>query len=668
MGMNRRNAILLFGILALVCVIALVAAAETNDPEDRGTRADETYEGTDNCKSCHNTELWGYKWDYWNETSHGLDFTNWDNHGTMINKLTHGGGNVTTGMVGSCASCHVVGYNQSDIDGFDPAYPWNDTANSNNANLLSIGCEACHGPGSGHNGVAVGINVIDPYTACQGTEDAECHGGTRQWGTEEIPGWSSSAHAPFDNSGSGLDSWCAECKSPSQYDDTLEDRDDAETFTIEKWRGITCGDCHDPHEDTGHVGQLRWDEEEICEVCHDPGHGTMRNSEFEGEPTREVEDYPYMEEVSCVECHMFNTPHGTPDEYAVIGHSFEPTFEACVACHTDIYDIMPEETYNETNMAIWDAWGENLTEELEAWGGVVEAQQDRYEVLFDEVEDLLHEVGGVISHGHLEEVGLKQAAEENGTWTADMESRLENASVNVEIASEASTGAHNPAYGTDLLTDTKELLMEIEDELSVGVLEGKVTDESDAGIADVFVSVNGKGTKTATDGTYELELDSGTYTVSAYKKGTIEDETTGVVVTAPGVTVQNFTLAADYDNDGTADSTDTDDDNDGLPDTWEDANGLNSKDPTDAGADGDDDGMTNTQEYADEKNPQVADKEEATEETDTTMYLVLIIVLIVVIVVLIILMAKKGSGSSAPQREERPVEEPEEEEMSDEEE
>jgi hypothetical protein len=602
---------------------------------------------------------------------HGIDFTEWDNHGTTVNKYTYAGG--------GCVSCHVVGYNQTDAGGYDPAQAWNST---HNTPLLRIGCENCHGPGSTHKAAAYEdkastINVdIDPYSvSCGGTEDAECHGGTRQYGTEEIPGWSSSAHAPFDNEedDGGFNSYCAECKSPSQYDPEAT-RDTAVSFTKAEARGISCGDCHNPHEDTGHIGQLRYDEEEICDVCHHEGHETMRTEELEGEPTLDREEYPYMEDVACVECHMFNTPHGTPDEYAVVGHSFEPTYEACVACHTDIYDIMPEETYNETNMAIWDAWGENLTEELEAWGGVVEAQQDRYEDLVDEVGELLDKVGGVMSHGHLEEPGLKQAADENGTWTADMESRLENASYNFELADHASTGAHNPAYGTALLTDAKELLMELEDELSVGILEGKVTDESDAGIANVYISVSGDGgVMTASDGTYEMELPSGTYTVSAYKKGTIEDDATGIVVTAPGVTVQNFTLAADYDNDGTADSTDTDDDNDGIPDTYESANGMDPMDATDAYADDDADGLTNIQEYTDETDPQDASAFIKTgggddDEADNTMYLIIIVVLIVVIILVAVMGAKKGGSSTALPKEEPPAEEEPEEEMDEEEE
>ncbi|MBA4389152.1 MAG: hypothetical protein C0404_14360, partial [Verrucomicrobia bacterium] len=53
----------------------------------------------------------------------------------------------------------------------------------------------------------------------------------------------------------------------------------------------------------------------------------------------------------------------------------------------------------------------------------------------------------------------------------------------------------------------------------------------------------------------------------------------------------------DFDADGIPDSIDPDDDNDGIPDAWESANGLNQRNASDAAQDADGDGMTNLQEY-----------------------------------------------------------------------
>jgi hypothetical protein len=62
----------------------------------------------------------------------------------------------------------------------------------------------------------------------------------------------------------------------------------------------------------------------------------------------------------------------------------------------------------------------------------------------------------------------------------------------------------------------------------------------------------------------------------------------------------------DNDGDGIGDLVDPDDDNDGMPDTWEAANGLNSLNAGDAGQDADGDGMTNRDEYVAGTNPRNA--------------------------------------------------------------
>ncbi|TMO80559.1 hypothetical protein, partial [Pseudoalteromonas spongiae] len=56
-------------------------------------------------------------------------------------------------------------------------------------------------------------------------------------------------------------------------------------------------------------------------------------------------------------------------------------------------------------------------------------------------------------------------------------------------------------------------------------------------------------------------------------------------------------VGADTDLDKIPDFLDTDDDNDGMTDSFEDANGLNSFDASDASLDSDNDGLTNLEEY-----------------------------------------------------------------------
>lgn len=57
------------------------------------------------------------------------------------------------------------------------------------------------------------------------------------------------------------------------------------------------------------------------------------------------------------------------------------------------------------------------------------------------------------------------------------------------------------------------------------------------------------------------------------------------------------------DGDGQGDACDNDDDNDGMPDTFELANGFNPLDPADAAQDADGDGFTNLEEFKGRSDP-----------------------------------------------------------------
>lgn len=97
-------------------------------------------------------------------------------------------------------------------------------------------------------------------------------------------------------------------------------------------------------------------------------------------------------------------------------------------------------------------------------------------------------------------------------------------------------------------------------------------------------------------------------------------------VTGNITVVTSNTVTADSDNDGIADAQDNcpllsnpnqlntdsdslgnvcdlDDDNDGIPDSWELLYGLNPLVSSDAGLDGDNDGLTNLAEYTANRNP-----------------------------------------------------------------
>ncbi|GAA4823241.1 hypothetical protein GCM10011365_24030 [Marinicella pacifica] len=70
------------------------------------------------------------------------------------------------------------------------------------------------------------------------------------------------------------------------------------------------------------------------------------------------------------------------------------------------------------------------------------------------------------------------------------------------------------------------------------------------------------------------------------------------------VLVGDFT---DFDNDGIADPFDEDDDDDGMPDWWENYYGLNPYNPADAHQDPDNDNFTNLQEYLNGTHPFISD-------------------------------------------------------------
>jgi hypothetical protein len=298
------------------------------------------YVGSEKCGDCHDGN-----YETWQDTLHGIDFSNWDYHGEFVNKYTM---RADPGYDwGYCAPCHTVGWNDEANGGTKESEPWNST---HNLPLGSIGCENCHGPGSGHvddrsgnpeymqvgefayslscAGWATAANDDRPGGTFNGSAIVLCHDGGRMGGIpeDEIMGYYDSGHAggigpssPKGNPG------CYHCMAANGFISvTIEggDAPDADDFTMEGddyfvdgelvVYGIYCGVCHDPHEhpeDTHY--QLRAPEDEICELCHynthifPDTHVRHPTTEFRnGINGKDVPEIKFMDEVHCPECHM----------------------------------------------------------------------------------------------------------------------------------------------------------------------------------------------------------------------------------------------------------------------------------------------------------------------------------------------------------------------------
>lgn len=111
-----------------------------------------------------------------------------------------------------------------------------------------------------------------------------------------------------------------------------------------------------------------------------------------------------------------------------------------------------------------------------------------------------------------------------------------------------------------------------------------------------------------------------------------------------GFTTEIMT-SVDSDKDGYPDEIDSfpdnpeyylDTDKDGMPNAWEDEHGLNKTDPADAMFDPDDDGKPNKDEFDDDTDPFVSDKDQE-KEIDYMIFIAINIIILIVLVFIIIL-------------------------------
>ncbi|MCA3554920.1 tetratricopeptide repeat protein [Aestuariivirga sp.] len=195
-----------------------------------------------------------------------------------------------------CATCHQTGFSK----GFD--FPTR-TYKSHWAEL-TVGCEACHGPGAAHGAWARTKTGGDPYTALpmgpghQAQEIGVC--GPCHARREAFSQLQPAAGAPFH------DNYALALLTPDLYFPDGQQKD--EVFILGsflqskmKARGVTCSNCHEPH-----GGGLVAEGNAVCTQCHGPaGNDTfpsLRKADFDTPAHHNHKQG--SEAAQCVSCHM----------------------------------------------------------------------------------------------------------------------------------------------------------------------------------------------------------------------------------------------------------------------------------------------------------------------------------------------------------------------------
>ena len=203
-----------------------------------------------------------------------------------------------------CADCHSTGVRK----GYDPA---TDSYSTEFAEV-SVGCEACHGPGSLHVALATqsgrhhspgdrdGASATAMAIVGLGTQAeqidscAPCHSRRAQLADGHTP------DRPF------LDHYLPSLMEQGLYEADGQILDEVYvygSFLQSRMfaRGVTCGDCHEPHS-----AQLVAEGDALCTRCHNeaghPGFPTLRLADYDT-PDHHLHRAG-SEAAKCVSCHM----------------------------------------------------------------------------------------------------------------------------------------------------------------------------------------------------------------------------------------------------------------------------------------------------------------------------------------------------------------------------
>ena len=267
------------------------------------------------------------------------------------------------GRLESCRECHNVGYQDGGYIDYELT-----------PQFANVQCESCHGTGVGHP-----ANGKLPLNFAAELSCGKCHTGSHHPTMDE---YVTSGHATFDISAEAeedniIEASCIKCHSGEWFVKIQINGEDPPAEDLPKGSGshISCATCHDPHENK-FEGQLRVDSEgtvtipfddtvvsagpsNTCLMCHNGrrtrknmndtiakgGRGFHGNSqgpmiygiggfEFEGVGYDKEHPHNTWNQDKCITCHMYKKEYESEDAPAITGHTFAPTFESCLACHT----------------------------------------------------------------------------------------------------------------------------------------------------------------------------------------------------------------------------------------------------------------------------------------------------------------------------------------------
>jgi tetratricopeptide (TPR) repeat protein len=234
-----------------------------------------------------------------------------------------------------CSDCHSTAVRKR----YDPERDAYETTWSE----ISVGCEACHGPGSRHVAWAA-----QPAMGRTPTENAGLVARTARLTAGEMTAQCAPCHSrraqfadPAAPGGELLDAYLPSLLSPGTFhaDGQILDEDfEWHAFTQSKMHanGVRCADCHDVHS-----GKRHEEDNRLCTRCHradtyDAATHHFHKAEWKGKPSAGVR---------CVSCHMpgqnfmvvhFRRDHAMrvprPDLTASIG---VPNACSASGCHAD---------------------------------------------------------------------------------------------------------------------------------------------------------------------------------------------------------------------------------------------------------------------------------------------------------------------------------------------